>query len=345
MRNRLYVHAAFAALAVLLCARPARAQPYESVGIRAQGMAGAFVAIADDATATWWNPAGLATGAYLDSLVEYSVVQQPREARPEGGPIVPALQTKTRGVAMVFPAGGLSYYRIQISEIRPVGTTDGQGTGRETQGAVAARLRTLVLSQYGATFGQSLSSHLVLASTVKLVRGSVASGQVAAADATFERAIALEGETDTHTDLDVGALAHFGVVRLGVSVKNVRTPEFGPDDDREELARRARGGFAIVLTPVRVLSQIAFAVDADVTKSSTVLGDTQYLAGGAEAWMFGKRVGLRGGVSKNRIGSQLLSPSGGVSLAFRPGSYLEGQYTAGSDQSRRGWGFGLRVTF
>ncbi len=46
-------------------ARPASAQIYETVGIRAQGMAGAFVAVADDSTATWWNPAGLATGALL----------------------------------------------------------------------------------------------------------------------------------------------------------------------------------------------------------------------------------------------------------------------------------------
>ena len=43
----------------------AGAQIYESVGIRAQGMGGAFVAVADDATATWWNPAGLASGAYF----------------------------------------------------------------------------------------------------------------------------------------------------------------------------------------------------------------------------------------------------------------------------------------
>ena len=46
-------------------ARPVSAQIYETVGIRAQGMAGAFVAVADDSTATWWNPAGLATGAYF----------------------------------------------------------------------------------------------------------------------------------------------------------------------------------------------------------------------------------------------------------------------------------------
>src|SRR5262245_24111972 len=41
----------------------ASAQPtFESVGERALGMGGAFVAVADDATATYWNPAGLVGG-------------------------------------------------------------------------------------------------------------------------------------------------------------------------------------------------------------------------------------------------------------------------------------------
>ena len=29
-------------------------------------MGGAFVAVADDSTATWWNPAGQAAGAFFD---------------------------------------------------------------------------------------------------------------------------------------------------------------------------------------------------------------------------------------------------------------------------------------
>ncbi len=37
---------------------------------RAQGMGGAFVGVADDATASWWNPAGLATGAYFNVVIE-----------------------------------------------------------------------------------------------------------------------------------------------------------------------------------------------------------------------------------------------------------------------------------
>ena len=50
---------------------PSVAQTIESVGIRAQGVAGAFVAVADDATATWWNPAGLRhSQSFIDGVVE-----------------------------------------------------------------------------------------------------------------------------------------------------------------------------------------------------------------------------------------------------------------------------------
>jgi len=69
--------ATFVCVVSLLAAAPASAQIYESVGIRAQGMAGAFVAVADDADATWWNPAGLAGGAYFSGVTEYGTLQDP----------------------------------------------------------------------------------------------------------------------------------------------------------------------------------------------------------------------------------------------------------------------------
>src|SRR4029079_10998995 len=86
-------------LAALLAPRPARAQMYETVGVRAQGLGGAFVAVADDATATWWNPAGLATGPFFDALIEY-------------GRIRTSPQTSVRGAATAFPALGVSYYHL-----------------------------------------------------------------------------------------------------------------------------------------------------------------------------------------------------------------------------------------
>ena len=48
----------------LLAGIPVRAgaqTDFDVVGTRAQGMGGAFVAVADDASAAWWNPAGLSS--------------------------------------------------------------------------------------------------------------------------------------------------------------------------------------------------------------------------------------------------------------------------------------------
>src|SRR5688572_18945412 len=48
---------------------PLIAQTFGGVGSRAEGMGGAFVAVADDASAVYWNPAGIATGATFDLQV------------------------------------------------------------------------------------------------------------------------------------------------------------------------------------------------------------------------------------------------------------------------------------
>ena len=58
-----------AVLLALAMARVAAAQG--DVGTRAAGMAGAFVAVADDATAVYWNPAGMATGSLVSVVLDY----------------------------------------------------------------------------------------------------------------------------------------------------------------------------------------------------------------------------------------------------------------------------------
>lgn len=129
---------------VLVCAVPARAQSSDVVGVRALGMSGAFTAVADDSTATWWNPAGLAAGSYFSAMLEY--------AHPEGGE-----GDGLRGISIAFPALGLSYYHLPRSSTASIGSDVGS---RQDEGS---------LSVFGATVGQSFGRHLVVGSTIKVL--------------------------------------------------------------------------------------------------------------------------------------------------------------------------------
>ncbi len=66
-----------AAIAVLLCAAPASATKYAGeflkipVGPRAIGLGGAFTAISDDATAAYWNPAGMVYLPYREIVFQH----------------------------------------------------------------------------------------------------------------------------------------------------------------------------------------------------------------------------------------------------------------------------------
>jgi hypothetical protein len=280
--------------------RPATAQLYESIGIRAQGMSGAFVAVADDATTTWWNPAGLASGGFFNAVLEFDRVEEPAS-------------TRARGFALTVPSLGLSYYRLALNGMRPPGPTEMPSASREDQG---------VLSQFGATVGQSLGAHLVVASTLKLVRAL--------------------GESSG--DLDMGVMAMFGGARVGLAVKNLRTPAFSDGVRQLELSRQARTGFSFKAGSAST-AEVTAAVDADLTTTPTAFGDVRHLATGVEALLANRTVGLRGGVGINTLGETRMSGSVGASLAFRGGLFGDVQLTRGDDESRNGWGFAIRLTF
>jgi len=288
-------------VSLILCASVnARAQTSDQVGIRALGMSGAFTAVADDATATWWNPAGLASGAYFNAILEY--------AHPDEGP-----GDGLRGVAFAFPALGLSYYRLPRPGSSSASTDTTPGS-REDEGS---------LSVYGATVGQSIGNHLVVASTLKLLRAD-----------------------GTKTGLDVGAMAAYRHVRAGLMVRNATEPDFGSGAEAFTLRRHVRGGAAFVVVPRRYLGQVTVAVDADATKTETPAGDERRVAVGAEVWSPRRVFAVRGGTSRSTVGPERSVFSGGGSVALRAGLFVDAQATGGgTDKLRRGWGLSLRVTF
>jgi hypothetical protein len=329
-----------AILAVLSASAPAGAQIYETVGTRAQGMGGAFVAVADDATATWWNPACLV-------LSDFSLVlERARTTEPSGAaPAGPAWRGDTTSFAASFPALGLSFYRLRISETAPRTTTAGAQPGRQDPGAAAIGLRSWVTNQFGATVGQSVGNHLVIASTLKLVRAGLATSAGGSNGGSLDAAAALDVSLEIKADLDVGAMAVWGPLRLGVSAKHLGQPGFGSGASRLELERQARAGLAWVVGEPGAATVLTAAIDADLTRTPTAFGDARHVAAGLEASMPRSRLALRGGVSANTAGHGGTSASAGVSLRLtKEAVYVDGARTFGSDRSRSGWAVGLRLT-
>lgn len=336
MTNKLLVRAAIAAALVEVSAAAVAAQTSEGIGVRAQGMAGAFTAVADDSSATWWNPAGLAGGAYFNGIIESG-----RQQKPIDDTSLPASETIGRGFSVAYPALGLSYYRLQVSAIQAATTTVDGGAVRQDGGSSDIRLQTLVLNQFGVTVGQSLGSHLVVASTLKLVHGSLATEIRPPAAASLDAAADLDADGETDAGLDMGAMAKVGTVRLGLMVRNVSEPTFGEGPLEVKLERYFRAGFAFSSRS----GLTTFAADFDLTKTLQPTGEERRAAIGLEEWAKGKRFGFRGGASVNTLDADRIVVSGGVSASVRSGTYIDAAGTFGSDESQRGWGFALRVTF
>jgi hypothetical protein len=301
---------AFVAVLDLLTCAPANAQVPDAVGVRAQGMAGAFTAVADDATATWWNPAGLATGAYLNLNVEYG------QSRPTA-----AGDVGHGSFAIAFPALGLSYYRMTVSQIQPSSSTGSAGASRQDTGTL--NVHSVELSHFGASFGQSIGRHFVVASTLRYVHGG----------------------GDSEGDLDIGAMASVGVLRAGVMVRNIREVDVPVGDVQLVLKRQVRAGVALNSAAQSSIGGITIAFDTDILDVPTAVGDERRFAVGGEFWTRGRTIGARGGFSASAIGDSRTTGSGGVSVAIRRGIYAEGQLTGGSDPTRKGWAAALRVTF
>src|SRR5215831_17644103 len=96
----------------LLTAR-ASAQAFDLAGTRAKGMAGAFVAVADDGTATWWNPAGVSSTLIFDGVADF---RQDGLSDPQQTPVVnetPGHRSSQIGAAVAVPPLGFSYYRVR----------------------------------------------------------------------------------------------------------------------------------------------------------------------------------------------------------------------------------------
>lgn len=152
MRCRCACSSVLAVCWVLLIAAQAAAQGNPPIGVRAAGMGGAFTAVADDAAATVWNPAGLASGSYFS---------------------VAADGNRLDGQSSIFAAVGTPPLGFVYTRI----ATAGLGNGRNT----------LVAHDFGVTLVQSIgNTGIAVGTTVKWVHGIASTGGDSVAGNKFD---------------------------------------------------------------------------------------------------------------------------------------------------------------
>jgi hypothetical protein len=157
--------------------------------------------------------------------------------------------------------------------------------------------------------------------------------------AKYVRGGAKDGRTAGTGDLDAGILAVLGAFRLGAAVRNLRAPVL----EGALLDRQVRIGAAVDLGAAGH-APAAVAIDADLRAYVAPGGRRRVVAAGAERWLRDRRIGLRAGARVNTTGARGKAATGGISLALRPGLFVEGHAAAGSDDER-GWGAAARISF
>jgi hypothetical protein len=122
-------------------------------GVRPLGLGGAFVAVANDVTAGYWNPAGLGQLAEPQFAVMYSLL---------------SLDRKYNYVAAAYPFAALgvvsvSWINYQVGKIE----------GRDRTGAITGEFSNGE-NAFLFSYGKTLSSSFALGGTVKLLRHDLA---------------------------------------------------------------------------------------------------------------------------------------------------------------------------
>jgi len=301
-----------AVLAAILTASASQATAQSFPGGRAAGMAGAFVAVADDASAVYWNPAGIGTGSFVSAVLDYG------RWRPPATPGQPAENEwdTTALVGMSATAFGLAYYRLGA---HGTAVDEPAVTGPPSREEVRRSVQTSVV---GASLVHSLTERIIIGATPKLVRGGITN--------TF--------------DVDAGAMLSVNKFRVGVVARNLTTPTFEREGGGSiELDRDVRVGAAWGSGWTGV-SRVIVSVDGDVTTRRSLTGDRRDLAGGVETWWMHQRLALRGGVRRSTIGDARAAVAAGISVGMSAGLLLEAHLVRGQAEERS-WSIGARVFF
>ena len=308
---------------VALMPPAAQAQSDAPVGVRAAGMGGAFVAVADDASAVYWNPAGLASGSYVSMVIDRNQMKTADDVGfpREGSGLLVALGT---------PALGVTYYRTTL-------------TRRVAVGSSTPQVENLVTHHLGATLVQSIGDVLAVGATLKYVRG-VAAAIEDPHGLGLDQIDDVDERGSNKFDADLGVMATHGGFKAGLSVRNLFEPSFETVGGGNAIAlqRRVRAGVSYQISQV-----LRLAGDSDLTRADVSDGRWRDAAVGAEA-RFQAGPALRAGFHWNTAGgSSTTAPVGsvGVSYPVYRSMLADAQVSFGSRNGDRGWGVGARVLF
>ena len=240
-------------------------------------MGGAFVAVADDGSAAFWNPAGVALAPKGHLTVEWVRFQT-------GDQNLPPLPGPTRRTSS-FASFGTSNYGFAF------GTFQRAEIVSTNLGLAAENLK---VTQYSATVLQGLSQQIIVGSTLKFLRGFSALGPVIGpnwGNGPGER---------VQLQQRLGGQIRFRYWRpgepqksqawaLGEKSARALVPEFGRNCNHPE---KARSGAAFPCFPTGGLT---LAMDVDLDTVDLRGGLRRMIALGGEDRM-GRRFALRGGV-------------------------------------------------
>ncbi|HXG55700.1 MAG TPA: conjugal transfer protein TraF [Vicinamibacterales bacterium] len=321
------------------------AQSFDVTGTRAAGMGGAFVGVADDASALYWNPAGLAAGSYFSLVLDASSRRAIPADRQQGS------RQSSLFLGLTTPAFGVTYYRLHQSTaapdslLVPVGSA---GSSRNITGAAGVRLNSLTTHHAGVTLVQSVVPGVAVGATLKMVRGFAASDLTASTTARS----ALDGDAvpadgNTRFDADLGIMANSSRLKGGLALRNLREPEFTSKDGTVlRLERQIRAGMSWAATGSWLV-----AADVDLLTSRDAFGERRDGALGVEGKV-ARRATVRSGLKVNLASTDDVAVDGsakgfsvGGTFAVTPAVLLDGVAVTGGDRAGRGWGISARFVY
>lgn len=327
------------------------AAEFAIVGPRPLGMGGAFVAVANDATAISWNPAGLALiggkgapwGAaakptnwemvlpvgvrVLGANGTFDTIDAIRLYAPAAATAwLTELDKPGRGISGDAHMGGLFKFKnVGISALR----VDALSIIPYVAGAnTTIMLEDAALTEYGLSYGRKVGDSLMVGGTVKYIESETYSYDVgiwdAVAGADFEEwvdeATAKNSRTDSDFGVDLGILYSLGdKFRIGAVGKYLNSPEFDYYNDHTntmgeiEIEPQLRAGFAFLPWDGLIVS-----ADMDLTENETGIPgyDRQTLAAGVEWWVL-HTLALRGGAYRNLAEDDIdMTFTAGIGLRF-----------------------------